>query len=284
LPFAYWLLPLPSLFLTFEKYNLTEMIAGIYQTEETVTKSFDQDALPEELLQAQWAEFIELKKIITEQFLSKKKPISILDIGIGSARVPKHLCGIPEIWEMIGTYDGIDNALPCINLSKKVIEDLNIGNKVSTQFMQADEIGNLNRTYDLVITTWFTPGNFFPDNFPFESYDPAHQRLGLSKNEKFETVFSSGYQLLTPGGEIVLGSCYIDNDNTRKKQEAFYRKLGMTVITDALDEFTATKERFWSQRFTQEKMLNYFAYVSPEKIVFTPLDTYQFAMQVRIKK
>jgi SAM-dependent methyltransferase len=268
----------------FSIYRLMEMTAGIYETEQAVTKSFDKDSLPQELLQAQWAEFIELKKIITEQFVSKKKPISILDIGIGSARVPMHLCGISEIWDMIASYDGIDNAWACINLSKKVIEDLNIGDKVSVQFLQAEEISTLDKKYDMVITTWFTPGNFSPDNFPFESYDPAKNRLDLSRNEQFEKVFSGAYQLLGPGGEIVLGACYIDNENTRKKQEAFYRKLGMTVITDAEDEFTATKERFWSQRFTKEKMLSYFSYVSPEKIVFTPLDTYDFAMQVRINK
>ena len=260
------------------------MATGIYETEDSVTRSFDQDFIPEELLQAQWAEFIELKKIITEKYLLNKRPISLLDIGIGSARVPKHLCGVPEIWEMVGKYDGIDNAWPCINLSRKVIEDLNIGNKVSAQFLQADAITSLNRKYDLVITTWFTPGNFSPDDFPFESYDPSHQRLDLSKNQKFEKIFSSAYQLLAPDGEIVLGSCYIDNDNTRKKQEAFYRKLGMNVITDAEDEFTATKERFWSQRFTKGKMLNYFSDVPSEKILFTPLDTYNFAMLVRIKK
>ena len=90
--------------------------------------------------------------------------------------------------------------------------------------------------------------------------------------------------MLSPGGEIVIGSCYIDNDNTRKKQETFYKKIGMTIITDARDEFTATKEKFWSQRFTIEKMLNYFSFVSPQKITFTPLDTYNYAMLVRIKK
>ncbi|TMI82933.1 MAG: hypothetical protein E6H10_08765 [Bacteroidetes bacterium] len=42
------------------------MATGIYETEDSVTRSFDQDFIPEELLQAQWAEFIELKKIITE--------------------------------------------------------------------------------------------------------------------------------------------------------------------------------------------------------------------------
>src|SRR5262249_25148652 len=148
--------------------------------------------------------------------------------------------------------------------------DLNIGNKVSVNFLQADEINSLSKRYDLVITTWFTPGNFFPDDFPFEDYTPSRKRLDLSKNEKFEKVFSSAYQSLNENGEIVLGSCYIDNDNTRKKQEAFYRKIGMTIITDEKDEFTATRERFWSQRFTKQKMLNYFSYVAPEKIDFIP--------------
>jgi hypothetical protein len=58
----------------------------------------------------------------------------------------------------------------------------------------------------------------------------------------------------------------------------------MTVITSPSDSFTATKERFWSQRFTHQKMIEYFHFVEPGKISFIPLDTYDFAMQVRIKK
>ena len=257
---------------------------GIYDTVDSVIRSFDKDFIPEEQLQAQWAEFIELKKIITEQFNLQNRRISILDIGIGSARIPKHLCGIPEIWDMIEFYDGIDNAIPCINISEKTIADLNIGNKVSVHFLEADQINSLNKKYDLIITTWFTGGNFYPENFSFEKYKESGVKLDLNKNERFEKVFSLAYQLLSPNGEIVIGSCYLDNDNTRKKQEAFYKKIGMTIITDAHDEFTATLEKFWSQRFTKERMFNYFSYVSPEKILFTPLDTYDYAMQVRVKK
>jgi hypothetical protein len=257
---------------------------GIYETEDSVIKTFDKDFIPEEQLQAQWAEFIELKKVIAEQFYLQNRPVSILDIGIGSARIPKHLCGIPEIWDMIACYDGIDNAIPCINLSKKVVADLNIGDKVSVHFLEAHQINSLNKKYDLIITTWFTGGNFYPENFPFETYKESGHRLDLSKNERFEKVFSSAYQLLSAGGEIVIGACYIDNESTRKKQEAFYKKIGMTIITDAEDTFTATKEKFWSQRFTKEKIYNYFSYVQPDKIIFTLLDTYDYAMQVRVKK
>ena len=58
----------------------------------------------------------------------------------------------------------------------------------------------------------------------------------------------------------------------------------MTVITTAEDSFTATKEGFWSQRSTPQKLLGYLSFASPENISFTLLDTYDYAMQVRVKK
>jgi hypothetical protein len=60
--------------------------------------------------------------------------------------------------------------------------------------------------------------------------------------------------------------------------------MGMHVITSAQDSFCATEERFWSQRFTEEKLYRYLPFVPTEKITFIPLDTYDFAMQVQIKK
>lgn len=91
----------------------------MYDNENTFDKSFDENYLSEELLQAQWAEFIELKKVITEIYLKKKSPITILDIGIGNARIAKHLSGISEMWEMIESYDGTDNAEICVNQSRQ---------------------------------------------------------------------------------------------------------------------------------------------------------------------
>ncbi len=257
---------------------------SIYDTENSVEKSFDKDFIPEEQLQTQWAEFIEFKKVINELSCIKKMPISILDIGIGSARIVKHLCGIKEIWDSVASYHGIDNAEPCLAISNKVIKDLNIQDKVRVSFLEAHDLKKLSKKVDVIITTWFTAGNFYPENFPFETYKGSGKRLDLTKNERFQQIFSDAYDLLNPGGEIIIGSCYIDNDSSRKKQEAFYKKLGMEIITDAQDSFTATKEKFWSQRFTKEKLQNYLSFVSPGQIICTPLDTYNFAMQVRIQK
>jgi SAM-dependent methyltransferase len=256
----------------------------MYDDPNTLRKSFDSGFIPEESLQAQWAEFIELKKIIAERSLQKGHPITLLDIGIGNARIVKHLCGIPEIWSMIKQYDGTDNVESCVTISNKTIQELGVADKVTAYFFEATRLDEWNKIYDLIITTWFTAGNFYPDDFPFDTYKESKERLDLTVNKKFERIFSSAYRLLNPGGEIVIGACYIDNDSTRQKQEAFYKKMGMHVITTEKDSFTATEERFWSQRFTREKLYNYLHFVRPEDISFVPLDTYHFAMQVRIKK
>ena len=256
----------------------------MYDNANTVEKSFDLNYISEYLIQAQWAEFIELKKVITELSNKKKAPISILDIGIGNGRVAMHLAGIKEIWDRIARYDGTDNAAACVEISNKNIAVLNLQEKVTAFHIDAKKLDDWPKKYDLVITTWFTAGNFYPDDFPFETYKNSGQRLDLSSNKNFTGIFSNAFNLLHDGGEVVIGACYLDNDKTRKNQEASYLKMGMTIITEPADSFTATKERFWSQRFTKEKLISYLPFAAPQKISFINLDTYDYAMQVRIKK
>ena len=257
---------------------------AMYDNEKTVKASFDLNYVSEYLLQAQWAEFIELKKVITEIADRNKRPVTILDIGIGNARIAKHLSGIKDIWDKVAFYDGTDNAMACVEISNDVIRQLGIENKVAAHFIDATDLDYWDKKYDMVITTWFTAGNFYPEDFPFENYKNSGQRLDLTTNKKFTIIFTNAYNLLNPGGEIVIGACYKDNDATRLKQEESYRKMGMTVITDEKDSFTATKDQFWSQRFTKEKLFSYLPFIPKEKFIFTSLDTYEYAMQVRVRK
>lgn len=257
---------------------------AMYDNENTVRKSFDIDYISEYLIQAQWAELVELKKVIDEIFEKKNAPLTILDIGIGNARIPRHLSGIREIWEKVKQYDGTDNAMACIDISNEEIERLNISNKVFAHFFEAADLDQWTKQYDMVITTWFTAGNFYPDDFSFDTYNGSGKKLDLTSNPKFTRIFKNAYGLLNHGGEVVIGACYIDNNATRIKQEEAYRKMGMRVITDEKDSFTATREGFWSQRFSREKLYNYLSFSEISKIHFIPLDTYDFAMQVRIKK
>ena len=143
---------------------------AMYDNEKTVRASFDLNYISEYLVQAQWAEFIELKKVITEIAGRNKRPITILDIGVGNARIPKHLCGIKDIWDKVAFYDGTDNAMACVEISNNEIEKLNIADKVAAHYFDAANLDKWKKKYDMVITTWFTAGNFYPDNFPFDSY------------------------------------------------------------------------------------------------------------------
>ncbi len=257
---------------------------AMYDNDNTVRVSFDLNYISEYLIQAQWAEFIELKKVITEIAIRNNRPVTILDIGIGNARIPKHLAGIKEIWDQVAFYDGTDNAMACVNISTKEISKLNIQHKVAAHFFDATKLDQWKKKHDMIITTWFTAGNFYPNDFPFDQYKDSAEKLDLSINKKFTSIFKNAYELLNPGGEIVLGACYIDNDATRKKQEESYLKMGMNIITNPLDSFTATKEGFWSQRFTEGKLYDYLNFIEPTKISFKKLDGYEYAMQVRIKK
>jgi len=101
---------------------MTEMYDNPQHVEDTFTES----NLSEYLLQAQWAEFVELKKAIVEIYKKKKSSLKVLDIGIGDARILKHLVGIKEVWDAIEHYHGIDVAQNCINISNKIIKDLKI--------------------------------------------------------------------------------------------------------------------------------------------------------------
>lgn len=250
-----------------------------------VEKTFDRDFISEELLQAQWAEFTELKMIIAEISARVGRAIDLLDIGIGDARISKHLSRIQAMWEMINTYYGIDNSVNALQKGKQIIAEENIGNKVVTQFLDACNLEQLKREFDLIIMTWFTAGNFYPDGFDFKNYPNGDEgRLDLSKNEKLTSILGNAYRLLKPGGELVLGSCYIDNEETRKLQNAFYKKCGWKILTDEKDTFTATDTGFWSQRFTREKIIQYLPFVPEANISFIPLDPYDYAMMVRVRK
>ena len=253
----------------------------MYDNPKHLEDTFTESNLSEYLLQAQWAEFIELKKVIRELYQKKKAPLKILDVGIGDARILKHLVGIKEIWKMIDKYDGIDVAQNCVDASNKVIEDLKLKEKVEVKLLDAMELDKLNKKYDLIICTWFTAGNFYPTKFDFKTFKPGYD---MSTNDKFTTIFEKAYDLLNKDGEVIIGSMYIDNEATRKKQEDSYVNFGWEVITDKRDCFTASKDGWWSQRFTKERVYDYLKNIPKDKFSFIPLDTYDYAMMVRIIK
>lgn len=260
-------------------------IQPMYSRKE-VENTLDESCMTEYLIQAQEAEMTELKKIINELARELGRKLNVLDIGIGDGRVPKKLSKIKEIWGSIAQYDGIDNSETMLKKAKLTIESCKLGSKVRVFNLDARNLLQLKSSYDLILCTYFTAGDFIPDDFSFETDKDGKLKVmfSLEKNASFEKVFRSAFDLLIVGGKLVLGSIYVDNDSTREKQEEFYKRCGMIIISRPTDSFTATKEGFWSQRFTEKRIMDYFNFVRPDNIELRFLDDYNFALMVTVSK
>jgi len=251
---------------------------GIYE------RTFDWDGLPEYLRQAQWAEFTKLKEVIDQLAKNKGAKISILDIGVGDGRLLKHLVPIEEIWSKVETYHAIDNTQQCTGATNSLLDKIGNPSNITVQLIDAENIDSTSKKYDLIITTWFTTGNFYPKDFPFETYNESNEKVNLDTNIRFSTIFENAYKALLTNGVLLFGSMYKENDETRKKQESFYKYFGMDVITQADEVFTATKQGFWSQRFSKERLEKYLESIPKNNFEYVDLDTYDFAMMVKITK
>lgn len=253
-----------------------------------VEKTLDPKFMTPFLRKAQNSEFKELLKIINEINSNQRQPLNILDIGVGDGRIPM-LLSKNSVWEKVGLYVGFDNSNLEIEKAKHIVK----GSRIKIFYLDANQLSHTDNPvprfkYDLIICTYFTAGNFKPEEIELKTYKQgairSYPRSCLDPNKKFINIFKTAFNLLKPGGKIFLGSVYIDSDENRKRQEAFYKKCGMAVITSKRDSFTATKEGFWSQRFTRERLYRYLPWVDKNKIKIVPLDRYNFANAVILSK
>lgn len=268
--------------------------AFVMYANKNVNNTLNPNFMTSFLKNAQITEFKELLKVIEQIHLKINKPLSILDIGVGDARIPLTLSTHTHtIWEKIALFVGFDNSQFEVKKARETVEKNGLTTIVKIIYFNALnlELGKIDlpeKKYDLIICTYFTPGNFKPDKIKIEADKNnriiPYPKESLKPNKNFIKVFKSAYEMLYPNGEIFLGSVYIDTDENRKRQEEFYKKCGMTVITSENDEYTATKEGFWSERFTKEKVYKYFSFVSKEKIKFISLDNYSFAWSIIVSK
>lgn len=249
-----------------------------------VEKTLDPKFMTPFLRKAQKAEFKELLKVINEINSKLKHPVKILDIGVGDGRVPL-LLSKNSIWQKVNSFVGFDNSKLVIEQAKQNIKDSEI-KLFYLDASQLDRVANFitQTKYDLIICTYFTAGNFKPDEIKLKTNKEGviipYPQNCLKPNKKFVNILKTAFNLLKPGGKIFLGSIYIDSDENRKKQEAFYKKCGMKIITTEKDSFTATEEGFWSQRFSDKSLYKHLSWVDKDKIKIIPLDKYQFAEAV----
>lgn len=255
-----------------------------------VDNTLDEKHMTSFLKNAQKAELKEIIKVIKKEYNKKQRPLKILDIGVGDVRIPKLLFGT-KIWNQIKIYVGFDNSKMEVKKADEIIKKYKI-KKTKIFYTDAVKLSRakdiLKHKYDIILCTYFTPGNFKPPEISLKNNQNGlikkYPKSCLEPNQKFINIFKSAYELLETKGKIVLGSTYIDNNVNQKRQEDFYKKCGMTIITSKKDPFTATKEGFWSQRFTKKRFYDYFPWVTKNAIKFKPLDNHNFAQMVIISK
>jgi SAM-dependent methyltransferase len=272
---------------SFYPYGVVKMnnAATMYKSAH-IMRTIQPQYMTEYLKRAQCAEITEIEKVLRVVSGIKGKPLDILDIGVGDGRLPAILSGLEELWSLIGSYDGIDNSHRVLQKARRIVNQRNIGDVVALRSLDAQDLPALEKTYDLALLTYFTAGNFAPEEFSFETGEDGllSGAWPLHTNDKLTLVLASAYSRLCPGGVLLLGSTYIDNNRTREKQEAFYRNCGMTVVSRPTDTFAATQEGFWSQRFTEQQLRDAMPFAKPGQIDFIPLDTYDFARAVVVAK
>jgi len=106
-------------------------------------------------------------------------------------------------------------------------------------------------TYDIAWSLYFTSGNFRQEFLDLSLYDDDY----LDNNPAFINIVYSFYNALKDGGKLFL-TVYKDVPETEAAQREFYKKTGQTVVTSLGSRFVATKENFWSVRWTKESMLS----------------------------
>ncbi len=259
----------------------------MYSSKE-IERTLDDSFLTDPLRNARKKELELLQHELLELHEIFKTPLNILDIGIGDGHVPVNFENAS--WANIENYIGIDNSGRELEHCKENINKAGLSGKVKIFEFDAANLDDesfrpkLPPSFHAVICTYFTPGNFRPLEIEFKEDESGHiapyPSQALNPNKKFQKVFSGSYKLLCKGGKLILGSTYIESAATRLKQEEFYKKCGMRIITTEKDQFTATREGFWSERFTAEKIYSYLNWIAPENIKFIPLDNADFARMI----
>jgi hypothetical protein len=128
----------------------------------------------------------------------------------GNARIAKHLSGIPEMWDMVGSYDGTDNAETCVLLSRQTAKKIKI-DKVTVYLEDAINLDKWKKKYDLIIITWLRLATFIPIILILKAINPSENGLSLSRNEKFSYIFKF-VSVVERCRRNVISACYIDND------------------------------------------------------------------------
>jgi len=255
---------------------------------EYVREIFKEERLPPYYIHSQRSELVHIIQIIGEYAKHKQRPLHILDIGVGDGRVLKELVQLPPIWNAIAEYTGIDISSERIDEFRRLTYELGVDAKVRSLVCNAKDLSAFDgETFDLVVCTWFTAGNFQPASAPA----PGET---LDFNESFYHVIREAYGKLSEGkSEVILGSVYHHRDEAFRIQKECYESYGWKVLSTKEDRFMVAdtgEGQWWSERLNLQMIYHYLSggpelpMIHVDSIECFDLDPYNFAMMVRLRK
>ena len=140
------------------------------------------------------------------------------------------------------------------------------------------EVELLEKFYDVVLCMYFTPGNLRDRSNDLGLYTDAY----LNRNPYFIRVMSRFRDAMRPGGSMFL-TVYRDTPETEAAQIDFYEQTGQHVLTPRGSRFVATREGFWSVRWTRESVLSNLTACgfTPDDVHFTELNAISWLVEAR---
>lgn len=231
---------------------------------ESVQKTLDNSYVPKLILEARQLQ----DQIIKERFHGK--PIAIADIGCGDGYHGEIFA--PDCL----LYHGFEISSEMALKTRKRWESNGLKN---ARVFQGDAARAVipPQTYDVAWSLYFTSGNFRDEFDDVNQYDDNY----LNQNPAFIRIIRNFYNALKPNGKLFL-TVYKDKPETEDAQRTFYLKTGQTIITDPGSRFVATKENFWSVRWTQESMLSNLAAcgIGPHQVLFNELNDIGWLVEI----
>ncbi|MBT8144098.1 MAG: hypothetical protein KJO55_05310, partial [Gammaproteobacteria bacterium] len=125
---------------------------------------------------------------------------------------------------------------------------------------------------------YFTPGNFRDVSDDLSLYTDDY----LDHNPVFTKIVGRFYRRLRPAGCLLL-TVYRDNEAAEQAQWDLYRNSQQEPVTPRGSRFVATREGFWSARWTRASMLSNLrdAGIADDGVEFHELNTIAWLVEIR---
>ena len=238
-------------------------------------KEYENEAVQNTLLSSYCPPLIaEARRLQDELLLSRYRGrrLSFADIGCGDGYHGSLFAPSSRL------YHGFEIAPAIAEIARKRWRDEGLSR---AEVYEGDVArAELQNVYDVAWCLYFTPGNFRDRFDSLDQYTDAY----LNANPAFIAIVQKFLSALQPKGSMWL-TVYRDVPEAEASQRDFYEKTGQHVITPEGLRFVATKENFWSVRWSRESMLSNLSRcgIRPPQVTFHELNKIAWLVEIQLR-